>query len=164
MQVVTLFGSNSGNKQELILQAIAQLSKVGEVVASSSFYETAPWGFSCREYFLNQITVFETSLSPMAFLDLSLETEQQLGRIRTTDSPRYASRPIDIDLLFCDSRIIHTPKLIIPHPRISERNFVLVPLVEILPDFLHPVSQKTMTQLLAESTDPLEVKKIDSVQ
>ena len=160
MKAVTIFGSNSGDKQALILQAIEQLKQVGTVVASSSFYETEPWGFSCDEQFLNQITVFETTQSPIIFLKTCLETERQLGRIRTENGPRYSSRPIDIDLLFCDNLIIQTPELTIPHPRISERNFVLVPLTEIMPDFQHPVFAKSLSQLLEESTDPLQVHKI----
>jgi len=162
MQAVTIFGSNSGQKQELITQAIHRLSSVGKAILSSSFYETEPWGFECNENFLNQITVFETSLSPQAFLDCCLQTEKQLGRIRFPGGPRYSSRPIDIDLLFCDSLIIHTPGLVLPHPRLCERNFVLVPLSEIMPDFIHPVSGKTIARLLAESPDRLQVKKADS--
>lgn len=160
MQAVTIFGSNSGKKQELIREAIYQLSKIGQIVLSSSYYETEPWGFECSENFLNQITVFETSLSPEEFLKACLDTEKQLGRIRTTYGPRYSSRPIDIDLLFCDSQILNTPALTIPHPRLSERNFVLTPLAEIMPDFVHPVLGKTMTCLLAESPDQLQVKRL----
>lgn len=162
MQAVTIFGSNSGNKKELITQAICRLSSAGQIVLSSSFYETAPWGFECDEHFLNQITVFKTSLSPVDFLRLCLDTEKQLGRVRQTNGPRYSSRTIDIDLLFCDSLILDTPELILPHPRICERNFVLVPLAEIMPDFRHPVSEKTIARLLEESPDQSAVKKLES--
>lgn len=160
MRAVTIFGSNSGDRQALITQAIRKLSETGRIVASSSFYETEPWGFECRENFLNQITVFETALSPEEFLKTCLDTEKQLGRIRTPDGPRYSSRPIDIDLLFCDSRILNTPTLTLPHPRMCERNFVLVPLAEIMPDFVHPVLGKSIATLLEESPDRLQVKKI----
>lgn len=160
MRAVTIFGSNSGDRQALITQAIRKLSEAGRIVASSSFYETEPWGFECREHFLNQITVFETALSPEKFLETCLDTEKQLGRIRTTDGPRYSSRPIDIDLLFCDSRILNTSALTLPHPRMCERNFVLVPLAEIIPDFVHPVLGKSIATLLEESPDRLQVKKI----
>lgn len=160
MQAVTIFGSNSGEKLELIKQAICRLSETGRIILSSSFYETAPWGFECRENFLNQITVFDTPLPPEEFLQTCLDTEKKLGRVRTVNGPRYSSRPIDIDLLFCDSRIIETPDLILPHPRLCERNFVLVPLAEIMPDFVHPVAGKTIARLLAESPDRLEVRKL----
>lgn len=161
MQVVTIFGSNSGNKQELITQAIDRLSRIGKIVLSSSFYETEPWGFECRENFLNQVTVFATALSPEKFLQACLDTEKHLGRVRSTDGPRYSSRPIDIDLLFCDSQILDTPRLTIPHPRLSKRNFVLIPLVEIMPDFVHPVLGKSIKDLLSESPDQLQVRKIN---
>lgn len=161
MQAVTIFGSNSGKKQELIIQAIRQLSQAGEIVLSSSFYETEPWGFKCHENFLNQITVFETLLSPEEFLKTCLDIEKKLGRVRTSNGPRYSPRPIDIDLLFCDSQIINTPTLTLPHPRLSERNFVLIPLAEIMPDFVHPVLGKTIANLLTESPDRLQVKKSD---
>ncbi len=160
MRAVTIFGSNSGDRQALITQAIRKLSETGRIISGSSFYETEPWGFECQENFLNQITVFETALSPEAFLQTCLDTEKQLGRIRTTDGPRYSSRPIDIDLLFCDSRILNTPALTLPHPRMCERNFVLVPLAEIMPDFVHPVLGKSIATLLEESPDRLQVKKI----
>lgn len=93
MQAVTIFGSNSGKKQELIIQAIRQLSQTGEIVLSSSFYETEPWGFKCHENFLNQITVFETLLSPEEFLKTCLDIEKKLGRVRTSNGPRYSPVP-----------------------------------------------------------------------
>ena len=120
---------------------------------ASSFYETAPWGFECDENFLNQVVVFQTRLSAFDFLQRCLETEKRLGRIRLAGGPRYSSRPIDIDLLFYDSVILNTPDLILPHPRMQERNFVLTPLAEILPDFVHPVFQKTIATLLQVSSD-----------
>ncbi len=160
MQAVTIFGSNSGNKRELLKKAIRQLSSAGHIIASSSLYETAPWGFEAKENFLNRVVIFETDLPPLAFLKSCLETEKQLGRTRLPNGPRYASRPIDIDLLFYDSLILDTPELILPHPRMAERNFVLVPLSEIIPDFLHPQLHKTIRQLSAECSDTLPVKKI----
>ncbi|MDE6451009.1 MAG: 2-amino-4-hydroxy-6-hydroxymethyldihydropteridine diphosphokinase [Odoribacter sp.] len=160
MQAVTIFGSNSGPREKLITQAIRQLSEAGKIVLSSSFYETEPWGFECHENFLNQITVFETLLSPEEFLKTCLDIEKQLGRIRLPNASRYSSRPIDIDLLFYDSRILETPDLILPHPRLCERNFVLVPLAEIMPEFVHPVTGKTIAELLAASPDRMEVKKL----
>lgn len=160
MQAVAIFGSNSGNKQALLTEAIRRVSSVGYITASSSVYETAPWGFESKENFLNQVVIFETALSPAAFLKFCLDTEKELGRIRFSNSPRYSSRPIDIDLLFYDSLILDTPELILPHPRMCERNFVLVPLAEIMPGFIHPQFHKTILQLLTECPDTLPVKKI----
>ena len=99
MQVVTILGSNSGNKRQLITEAIRILSSTEQWVMASSFYETAPWGFECDENFLNQVVVFQTRLSAFDFLQRCLETEKRLGRIRLAGGPRYSSRPIDIDLL-----------------------------------------------------------------
>lgn len=162
MQVVTIFGSSQGNKHQIIKEAIDILSsKVGRVSMASSFYETAPWGFKCKENFLNQIVVFETVLSPQGFLVHCLATEKQLGRVRSNDIPRYTSRPIDIDILFYDSLILNTQELIIPHPRMCARNFVLTPLAEILPGFVHPVTGKTISELWAACPDKLPVKKMN---
>lgn len=161
MQAVTILGSNQGEKYYILRQAISILAaEAGPVTGKSSLYETAPWGFESHENFLNQVVLFETTLSPAHFLDCCLQTEARLGRIRTQDSPRYASRPIDIDLLFYDSLIVESPELQIPHPRLSERNFVLVPLTEVMPDFMHPVLKKTIARLLAECPDTCAVHLI----
>ena len=162
MTVATIFGSNQGDKYRILQAAVTTLSAaVGKVVRESSFYETAPWGFVCEECFLNQVVVFDTLLSPERFLYHCQETEKKLGRQRNLDGPRYSSRPIDIDLLFYGSQIVHTPDLVIPHPRIAERNFVLTPLAEIMPDFVHPVFRKTISELLALCPDKLAVKRLD---
>lgn len=160
MQVTIILGSNSGNKREILSEAISRLSFTGKVICSSALYETEPWGFSCEENFLNQIVIVETGYSPQDILKQCLDIEKQLGRVRHEGGPRYSSRPIDIDLLFCDSRIIESPGLIIPHPRIAERRFVLTPLAEIMPDFVHPVFRKTITELLTSCPDTLVVKKL----
>ncbi len=109
--------------------------------------------FSTRSLFSNPVI-------GLRFLQRCLETEKRLGRIRLAGGPRYSSRPIDIDLLFYDSVILNTPDLILPHPRMQERNFVLTPLAEILPDFVHPVFQKTIATLLQECPDKLEARKL----
>ena len=141
MQVVTILGSNSGNKRQLITEAIRILS-------------------STEQWVMASVVVFQTRLSAFDFLQRCLETEKHLGRIRLAGGPRYSSRPIDIDLLFYDSVILNTPDLILPHPRMQERNFVLTPLAEILPDFVHPVFQKTIATLLQECPDKLQARKL----
>lgn len=161
MQVITIFGSNSGDRYQIISQAIEILAcQAGQVTLVSSLYETVPWGFECDTNFLNQIVVFESPLSPRDFLTHCLMTEKQLGRTRTSAGPRYTSRPIDIDILFYGQEILDTPELTLPHPRISERNFVLTPLSEILPDFVHPVFHKTITELLRDCPDTLLAKRL----
>lgn len=160
MVITVILGSNSGNKAEYIRKAATSLTRqTGRLVAISSLYETEPWGFECNEPFLNQVLRIETRLHPEIVLQKALEIENSLGRTRSSET-RYASRTIDIDLLFCDSEIIRTPSLTIPHPRIAERRFVLVPLNEIMPDFVHPVLQKTVSELLAECSDPLSVYRV----
>lgn len=164
MQVVTILGSNSGNKFRLMEQAVSLLEKqAGKVTLASSYYETAPWGFECKENFLNRVVVFETEYCPESFLQTALAVEEQLGRTRSANGPRYTSRPIDIDILFYGTEIIDTPTLTIPHPRLEERNFVLTPLREILPSFVHPLSHKTIQTLWEECPDKLEVRKIETI-
>lgn len=160
MQVILILGSNSGDKRQLITEAIRRLAVTGQEVMASSFYETAPWGFESQENFLNRVVVFETRLSPEDFLHHCLDIEKQLGRIRHPEGPRYSSRPIDIDMLFYGSLILDTPVLTLPHPRIQERNFVLVPLAEILPDWIHPIYHKTVSELLACCPDKQSVKRL----
>lgn len=164
MQVVTILGSNSGDKFRLMEQAVSLLSEeAGKITLASSYYETAPWGFECEEDFLNRVVVFETEICPESFLQTALDTEKRLGRTRPANGTRYTSRPIDIDILFYGTKIIDTPTLIVPHPRLELRNFVLTPLCEILPDFIHPVSHKSIQTLWEECPDKSEVRKIDSV-
>ncbi len=158
--IATILGSNSGDKYQLLKEAAHLLSASGKIIQQSSFYETEPWGFESDENFLNQVIIFETPLNPSDFLHRCLEVEKKLGRVRNHNGPRYTSRPIDIDILFCDSQIINTPELTVPHPRICERHFVLAPLAEVMPDFIHPGKQKSVLELLSICPDHSIVKRI----
>jgi len=150
--VILSLGSNMGNKVSLLKEALRLLNlRVGEIVLRSSVYETEPWGMECNETFYNMATMLHTEMSPHQLLKEVLQIESELGRVRLSNE--YASRTMDIDILFFNDEIINTNELIIPHPHIQKRNFVLAPLAEILPQYKHPVLKKTVEELLAESPD-----------
>jgi len=156
-----LLGGNLGDKEMIFYEVKRLLSeKVGKITAQSEIYETEPWGFESKDMFWNQALEISTVLSPMEVLRETQQTETLLGRIRKSNS--YDSRMIDIDILFYNEQIIDGENIKIPHPRILERKFVLVPMAEIAPGLIHPVFQKTINQLLEECADKLWVEKIDS--
>jgi 2-amino-4-hydroxy-6-hydroxymethyldihydropteridine diphosphokinase len=153
-----LTGGNEGDRYFHMQQAMTNIELIcGRVIQLSSLYETAPWGKSDQADFLNQVLLVETNLRPKQLLQSILEIEKALGRKRTI---RNAPRTIDIDILLYDSEVIESDGLTIPHPRISERRFVLEPLNEIAADYIHPVLYKSVRQLLLECKDELTVKKI----
>jgi len=151
VEAVLIFGSNLGDREALIREAVSRMEVIGPRLRQSSLYETAPWGFESPHSFLNQVVTYSTDWSPHAILRHCLNTETLLGRQRGT--ARYSSRTIDIDILLLDTLIINTPDLIIPHPRLHLRNFVLIPLAEILPNFIHPLLQQSISFLLINSND-----------
>lgn len=156
--VVLITGSNLGNKLANLSQAEAQIiSLPAAVVKKSSVYETQPWGFDDQPSFFNQVLMIETELPAENLMNELLRVEKIMGRIRTS---KNAPRLIDIDILFYNDRIIKTEQLEIPHKEIINRKFVLEPLVEILPDFVHPVYQLTVQQLLKECKDSLQVSPL----
>ena len=158
-ELYLLLGGNLGDKSRIFTEARKLLrSLVGEITALSGIYETEPWGFESDDLFWNQAIKLSTPLSPEEVLAATQSTELALGRIRK--ETQYISRPIDIDILFFDDRIVKSDKLIIPHPRIQERRFVLVPLAEIAPSLQHPVLRKSMSELLAECPDLLKVTRL----
>lgn len=151
-----LLGSNEGNRSEYLDKARRQVeARCGKVVASSRIYETAAWGNTSQASFLNQVVAVETKLDPHQLLHTILAIETSLGRLRTK---KWASRTLDIDILFYGEHIMDTGELTVPHPAIPERRFTLVPLVEIAPELLHPVLKKSMEILLRECKDTLEVR------
>lgn len=138
-------GTNLGDRRENLRLAHAALPLHIQVVKFSSIYETEPWGYPDQPSFLNQVVQAQTNLAPPALLVTLKDIERTLGRRPTF---RYGPRLIDLDILLYDSLVLDTPMLTIPHQRLAERAFVLVPMVEIAPDVIHPVLGMSMRQLL----------------
>lgn len=137
-------GSNVGDRAENLNTAIEKLGELGSVVAVSSFYETEPVDTSPQPWFLNCAVKFDTEKMPRQLIAAILNLEQSMGRQRRQQK---APRIIDIDILLFGSSVIELPSLIIPHPRLHERRFVLEPLAEIAPDARHPVFKRTIREL-----------------
>lgn len=158
-QVYILLGGNEHKTKQAFVQGIQMLeSEAGIIVRKSSLYLSEPWGFEAPRPFLNQVIEINTGLSAETLLETCLRIEKKLGRIRNTSG--YASRIIDIDILFYNSQIIDTQKLIVPHPRLHLRRFTLLPLVELNPDFIHPILQMNMDKLLKACSDKGQVEKL----
>lgn len=158
-EVYLLTGGNLGNRMEYLAKAKEQIEKkCGVLLLQSSVYETAAWGNEDQGAFLNQVLQIETELTAGKLLQAIFEIENNLGRKREM---KYGPRTIDIDILFYGDAIVEQKGLKIPHPKIQNRRFVLTPLQEIAADKVHPVLFKTITRLLNECPDPLEVNKIN---
>ena len=154
--IVTLaLGTNLGDRPGNLRAAIAALPPVVTVLERSFVYETLPWGMTDQPSFLNMVIKGETGQKPQELLKNLKELETRLGRI---PSIHYGPRKIDIDILFYDDLVFDSPDLILPHPHMQERAFVLVPLSDLAPEYLHPVLGKTIRQLLAQ-VDTTGVKR-----
>ena len=144
-------GTNLGNKEATLRTAIYKLQeRIGKQVSLSSFYETAPWGFESDHSFLNAAIGLETSLSPIEILHITQEIEKELGRTKKSVNGSYSDRLIDIDILLYDTLVLQTPELTIPHPLMTERDFVMKPLIEIAENVIHPTREKTLSELYKE--------------
>jgi 2-amino-4-hydroxy-6-hydroxymethyldihydropteridine diphosphokinase len=158
-KIFLITGGNIGNRKKNLETAATLIEKrIGKIIKRSNIYETEAWGITNQPSFYNQVLLIESKLPAGKILDTILNIESEMGRIRTV---KNAARIIDIDILFFNDSIINEENLTIPHPEISNRKFVLIPLNEIAPQMLHPVSQKTLQQLLAECKDPLTVIAVD---
>lgn len=156
-RVCLSLGSNLGPRETYLRKALQALDKeLGSLVKCSSFYETLPWGFSSDSLFLNATACFDTLLSPEEVLAVTQQIEKSLGRKEKSRQGQYADRCIDIDILLYDDRVMQTPDMILPHPHMAERMFVLEPLAEIMPHMLHPQLRKTILQLKEELAERSE--------
>jgi 2-amino-4-hydroxy-6-hydroxymethyldihydropteridine diphosphokinase len=155
MSIIYLaLGTNVGDRRANLRAALAALPPEVAVLAESMIYETPAWGYEDQPPFLNMAIKAETNLVPLALLEHLKLLENELGR---TPTFHWGPRLIDMDILFYDSLVLNSPQLVIPHPRLRERAFVLVPLADIAPDLLHPMLGKTIRQLL-EQVDTSDIK------
>lgn len=149
-----------GDRKKNLETAVLYIEKrIGTIFKRSSIYETEPWGSKGQPSFYNQVLRVNTILSARECIHTILEIEKEMGRIRTI---KNAARIIDIDILFYNDEIINTTDLVIPHKEIPNRRFVLMPLSEIEPNFIHPYLKKNMQELLSECEDPLKVSLLST--
>ncbi|MBN3584475.1 2-amino-4-hydroxy-6-hydroxymethyldihydropteridine diphosphokinase [Algoriphagus aestuarii] len=149
-KVTLLLGGNRGDRELLLSNAVKAVTKRYPLLFKSLVYETEAWGGIAKGPFLNQVIQIETKETPMVLLAFIQKIEAELGRMR---NDHWGDRTMDIDILFWGDDVINTPELTIPHPFIQERKFVLEPLKEIMPDFIHPVLRKTIRVLDDECKD-----------
>lgn len=127
------------------------------LVERSSAYLSEPWGFEAEEWFLNELLVVETEWDPDSLMDRLMEIEHELGRVRHPETKGYTSRTVDLDILYYGDHIVKTEKVTAPHPRLHLRRFALLPLCELVPDFLHPEFNLSQQQLLERCSDSSKV-------
>jgi 2-amino-4-hydroxy-6-hydroxymethyldihydropteridine diphosphokinase len=154
-EVVLSLGGNKGEREKLLFSAVESLKHHFQLLKVSKIFLTSAWGGIAKGAFLNQIAIISTELGPEEVLGIIQEIERDLGRTR---DEHWGNRTMDIDILYFGDQVIHSDLLQIPHPFITKRRFVLVPLAEILPNKFHPVVGKNSIEMLAECKDQSEVK------
>jgi 2-amino-4-hydroxy-6-hydroxymethyldihydropteridine diphosphokinase len=152
-------GSNLDDRLDNLVVAARMISQqFGRILKFSPVVESEPWGFEADTSFLNQVLMVETGLDPVQVLDKALEIEKSLGRERTGKG--YSSRSIDIDILFYNDQLINTDKLVVPHPLMQNRKFVLIPLATIAPGFIHPGFHVSIVELLQKLDDNSPISEV----
>lgn len=157
--VYLALGSNLGNRERNITRAAELLQERIADLRLSSIYDTAPEGYTAQPRFLNAVCAGKTALSPQALLDVAKQLERHMGRV--PGGPPMGPRPLDIDILYYGDAVINTPPLVIPHPRMAARAFVVVPLAELDPDVTHPVLGKTARELADAVRGQADIKLFD---
>jgi 2-amino-4-hydroxy-6-hydroxymethyldihydropteridine diphosphokinase len=158
INVFLLLGSNLGDRNSFLNNAITCIeNEIAPVLDKSSVYETQSWGKEALPDYLNQVIMLQTVLTARQVLEKILSIELKMGRRR---DEKWNSRTIDIDILFYGNNVIKEPDLIVPHPELHNRRFTLSPLVDIAPDLIHPVFNKTVSELKSDLKDDLIVKKL----
>ena len=153
--VVLSLGGNMGDVKSIFLKSIKLLTNsLGKLDEVSPIHKTKAWGVENQADFLNQVVLFSTNLNPQEVLQICLDVESELGRVRKA---KWEERVIDVDILFYEDEIIDDSNLTIPHPYVHKRNFVLFPLVDIIPNYKHPLLHQSMVELKKNSTDKLQV-------
>jgi len=155
-RLVLLLGGNLGDRLHLLQQAENYLEEICEIIEKSRIYESSAWGDNSEGNYLNRAIIIETDMDPKEVLRHTQEIENLLERERIR---KWGNRTMDIDILYVEEEIIDTPSLVVPHPFIQERRFVLIPLTELMPEFKHPILGKTNAQLLEDCSDEGEVRE-----
>lgn len=150
-------GSNLGRREQHLEEALKLIqSRIGRIEAISSYYESEPWGYTSENWFCNCCVSLRSNLQPLILLDRVLAIEKEMGRERR--GAGYGDRIIDIDLLFYGDKRLDHPRLTLPHPSMGDRRFVLIPLAEIAPELIHPLTRLSISKMLQNCTDHTEVR------
>jgi len=156
--VILSLGTNQGNKLENLNIAIKKLSLLGEILTVSSIYQTPPWGFKSDDFY-NMALSLKTEIEAEQLIEKLQAIETSLGREKKQASEGYQARPLDIDIIFYNNDILDSKNLTIPHPRMQERKFVLIPIIEIISNFIHPTLKVSLEHLLTKTNDTSEIVK-----
>ncbi len=160
--VVLCIGGNLGDRLENLEETRDFIEfNIGDIVEASSIYESPAWGMEAAPEFLNQILVVKSTLNHLQLLNEIKELEEFYGRTRVAG--KYTSREMDVDIIYFNEDVLEDEKITVPHPRLQERKFVLTPLAEVLPEFVHPVLKKSSVELLKDCQDTAMVKKVDAL-